>query len=73
MGSSVKQIEETYWHFQAQDNYKDLVSTGYQLNAHRVRLIDPLGLETKHADKNSPEHIEHYEKYPHLTEKPSDA
>ena len=32
-------------------------------------MIAALGLETIHADRNSQEHLDQYEKYPHLTEK----
>lgn len=71
MGSSPRVLYEVYWHYRAEDNYKDLVAHGYQLKEGRVRLMDDYGIRIKNVDKNSDEHRAWYEKHPRFTEPPS--
>lgn len=70
MGSSPRVLYEVYWHYKAEDNYKDLVTGGYELKPDRVRLLDDFGIRIKNVARNSKEHVEWFEKHPRFTEPP---
>lgn len=71
MGSSPRVLFEVYWHYNTEDNYKDLVSGGYQLKPDRVRLMDDYGIRIKNVNRDSPEHWDWYKKHPRFTEPPT--
>lgn len=70
MGSSPRVLYEVYWHYKAEDNYLDLVAGGYELKPNRVRLMDDYGIRVGNTERNSQEHIEHFNKHPRFTDPP---
>ena len=71
MGSSPRVLYQVYWHYKTEKNYKRLMAHGYERKHDRVRLFDDFGIMIGSTKKNTKKHIEHYNKHPKFTEKPT--